>query len=151
MKAETTSANVHDSQVTSELVDKNDKVIYADSTYDGALVAEQLPPTVSSRIHERARRSHPLTVEQRKTSREKSKVRVRFERVFATMTISFYGLTLGCTGKARATFNFAILNLIYNMCHYYCLCRMERQRHHFCYQFLRRYMINAMSYEHCYR
>ena len=71
MKAETTSANVHDSQVTSELVDENDKVIYAESAYDGAPVAEQLPPTVESRIHERARRSHPLTDEQEEVGRRR--------------------------------------------------------------------------------
>ena len=125
VKAETTSANVHDSQVTPELVDENDKVIYADSAYDGAPVAEQLPPTVESRIHERARRSHPLTEEQKKTNREKSKVRVRVEHVFATMTMSFYGLTLRCIGKARATFNIALLNLTYNMYRYESLCRMK--------------------------
>ncbi len=60
VKAETTSANVHDSLVTSQLVDESDKVIYADSAYEGAPVAEQLPPTVESRIHERAHRNHPL-------------------------------------------------------------------------------------------
>lgn len=125
VKAETTSANVHDSQVTPELVDENDKVIYADSAYDGAPVAEQLPPTLESRIHERARRSHPLTEEQKKTNREKSKVRVRVEHVFATMTMSFYGLTLRCIGKARATFNIALLNLTYNMYRYESLCRMK--------------------------
>ncbi len=84
MKAETTSANVYDSQVTSELVAESDKVIYADSAYDGAPVAEQLPPTAGPRIHERARRSHPLTDQQKKINREKSKVRVRVEHVFAT-------------------------------------------------------------------
>ena len=51
VKAETTSANVHNSQVTSQLVDESNKVIYADSAYEGASVAEQLPPTVESWIH----------------------------------------------------------------------------------------------------
>ena len=125
VKAETTSANVHDSQVTPHLVDKSDKILYADSAYDGAPVAEKLPPTVESRIHERARRGHPLTDEQKKSNREKSKVRVRVEHVFATMTMSFHGITLRCIGKARAKFNIALLNLTYNMCRYESLCRMK--------------------------
>lgn len=125
VKAETTSANVHDSQVTSHLVDESDKVLYADSAYDGAPVAEQLPPTVETRIHERARRNHPLTAEQKQTNRKKSKVRARIEHVFATMTMSFHGLTLRCIGKARAKFNIALLNLTYNMYRYESLCRMK--------------------------
>ena len=125
VKSKTTSANVHDSQVTSHFVDESDKVLYADSAYDGAPVAEQLPPTVESRIHERARRGHPLTDEQKKNNQEKSKVRVRIEHVFATMTMSLHGLTLRCIGKARAKFCIALLNLTYNMYRYESLCRMK--------------------------
>ena len=125
VKAETTSANVHDSQVTSELVDESDKVLYADSAYDGAPVAEKLPQTVETRIHERARRNHPLTDEQENSNRRKSKVRVRVEHVFATMTMSFHGLTLRCIGKARASLNIALLNLTYNIYRYGSLCRMK--------------------------
>ncbi len=41
------------------------------------------------------------------------------------MTMSFYGLTLRCIGKARATLNIALLNLTYNMYHYESLCRVK--------------------------
>ena len=125
VKAETTSANVHDSQVISELVDESDKVLYADSAYDGAAVAEKLPPTVETRIHERARRNHPLTDEQKASNRKKSKIRVRVEHVFATMTMSFHGLTLRCIGKARADFSIALINLTYNICRCGSLRRMK--------------------------
>mgnify|MGYP002626907890 CR=1 FL=1 len=125
VKSETTSANVHDSQAISHLVDESDKVLYADSAYDGNTIAGQLPPTVETRIHERAHRGHPLTEEQKASNREKSKVRVRIEHVFAAMTMSFHGLTLRCIGKARAKFNIALLNLTYNMYRYESLCRMK--------------------------
>lgn len=74
-------------------------------------------------ILERARRGHPLSEDQKKANKAKSKVRVRIEHVFGQMTVSFHGLTLRCTGMSRAAFNIALTNLAYNMRRYECLCR----------------------------
>ena len=48
----------------------------------------------------------------------KSKIRVRVEHVFGFMTNSMHGLTLRSIGLARAKFNVALTNLVYNMCRY---------------------------------
>ncbi len=58
------------------------------------LLQKRLPQTVETRIHESARRSHPLTDEQKAGNRKKFKVRVRVEHVFAAMTMSFRGQRL---------------------------------------------------------
>ena len=119
----TTSANVHDSQMLAELADEKDKRLYADSAYAGQNLKEQMPKTLEPKILERAYRNRPLTEAQKKANKEKSRIRARIEHVFGQMTVSFRGLTLRCIGIARAKFNIALTNLIYNMCRYECLCR----------------------------
>ena len=122
---ETTSANVHDSQILANLVDETDKILWADSAYAGEPVAAKLPPAVELRIHERAYRGHPLTEEQKASNKEKSKVRVRIEHVFGAMTIKLHGLTARCIGKARVKFNIGLTNIVYNIDRFICLCRMK--------------------------
>lgn len=119
----TTDARVHDSQMLPELVDERDKLLYADSAYAGKTIEEQLPETLELRILERARRGHPLSEDQKKANKAKSKVRVRIEHVFGQMTVLFHGLTLRCIGMSRAAFNIALTNLAYSMRRYECLCR----------------------------
>lgn len=119
----TTNASVHDSQMLPELVDERDKLLYADSAYAGKTIEEHLPETLELRIPERARRGHPLSEEQKKANKAKSKVRERIEHVFGQMTVSFHVLTLRCIGMSRAAFNIALTNLAYTMRRYECLCR----------------------------
>ena len=118
-----TSANVHDSKALAELVDKSDKVLYADSAYSGKELRASLPETAECRIHEKGCRNHPLTEEQKARNREKSKIRVRIEHIFGYMTMSLHGLTVRSIGIARARLNAGLTNLVCNLCRYKILMR----------------------------
>lgn len=109
-----TSANVHDSQVFTELIGDTDVTVYADSAY----VGQDVPEEVHAEICEKGYRNHPLTEEQKARNREKSKVRCRIEHVFGYMTGSMRGITFRGVGKPRADFNIGLTNLVYNMCRY---------------------------------
>jgi transposase, IS5 family len=113
-----TDAAVHDSRRFVDFIDQTDRVVYADSAYSGQPIADVLPDTVENRIHEKGYREHPLTAEQKENNRVKSKTRARIEHVFGYMTGSMHGLTLRSIGKARAEFNIACTNLVYNLCRY---------------------------------
>lgn len=122
-KFSTTSAEVHDSQELSKLIDKKDKVIYADSAYTGEEVQSCIPQKTKNRIHEKGYRNHPLTKTQKERNRKKSKIRVRVEHVFATMTNTMKGITVRSIGKVRAHANIALMNLTYNFYRYAYLMR----------------------------
>jgi IS5 family transposase len=109
-----TSANVHDSQEFTDFLDNTDVTVYADSAYMG----QEVPGQVRTEICEKGYRNHPLTEEQKKTNREKSKIRCRIEHVFGYMTGSMRGITFRGIGKTRADFNIGLTNLVYNMCRY---------------------------------
>lgn len=109
-----TDASVHDSKEISKLVKSGDKKVWADSGYAGK--EGELPADVEKIICEKGYRNRPLTENQKKSNRKKSKIRCRIEHIFGFMTTSLHGLTLRCIGKVRADFNIGITNLIYNMC-----------------------------------
>ena len=109
-----TSANVHDSQVFTELIDDTDVTVYADSAY----VGQDVPEEVHAEICEKGYRNHPLTEEQKARNREKSKVRCRIDHVFVCMTGTIGGIPLRGIVKPRADFNIGLTNLVYNMCRY---------------------------------
>jgi IS5 family transposase len=70
-----TDAAVHDSQALIELLDWNDKVLYADSAYSGAPIAKQLPEGIENQIHEKGYRNRPLSEEQKAGNKRKSRIR----------------------------------------------------------------------------
>ena len=116
-----TSANVHNSQAFTDFLDDSDEVVYADSAYAG----QSVPRQVRKEICEKGYRNHPLTIEQKKKNREKSKIRCRIEHVFGYMTGSMHGITFRGIGKTRADFNIGLTNLVYNMCRYATLQRIK--------------------------
>lgn len=118
-----TDAAVHDSQVISDLVDENDKVLYADSAYWGEPVAKVLPKNVENRISERGTKVRALSEEQQANNKLKAKTRCRIEHIFGFMTNSMHGLFLRSIGKARAEFNIGLTNLVYNIFRYEFLIR----------------------------
>ena len=79
---------MHDSQKFIELLNVNDKVIYADSAYVGKEIAIQLPKHIENKINERAYRNKKITEEQIENNRMKSKTRCRIEHIFGFMTKS---------------------------------------------------------------
>ncbi len=114
-----TSAEVHDSQILPELVDKKkDKVIYADSAYKGKEIESCLGKKMENQICEKGYRNKPLTEEQKSMNSKRSSVRVRVEHVFGFMTNSMNGMMIRCIGIARARFAIGMMNLVYNMSRY---------------------------------
>jgi transposase, IS5 family len=114
---DTTSAEVHDSQVFAGILDpvNTNQTVYADSAYgseehDGFLTELQY----KNRIHEKATRNKPLTDFQQAQNKKKSSVRARVEHVFA-MIEQMHGGVIRCIGRLRAAAKIGLLNLVYNM------------------------------------
>ncbi|MBR5759670.1 MAG: IS5 family transposase [Thermoguttaceae bacterium] len=113
-----TDAAVHDSQCCLELLDEADQILYADSAYFGAPIAEGLPPGCENKICDRGKRNAPLTEGQREANRLISQVRARIEHIFGFIVNSMGGKALRCIGIVRVRFMTGLTNLVYNMCRY---------------------------------
>lgn len=113
-----TDAAVHDSQRCIDFIDEKDEVLYADSAYSGAPIADELPKNCKNEICEKSQRNHPLTEKQKENNRRKSKTRCRIEHVFGFMTNSMHQLTIRSIGITRAWFQIGLTNLVYNFCRY---------------------------------
>ncbi len=113
-----TDASVHDSQRFTDFIDETDKAAYADSAFSSKKIAESLPEKCENKICEKGSRNHPLSEEQKKNNREKSKIRNRIEHIFGFMTCAMHGTTVRSIGITRAWFNIGLLNLVYNFCRY---------------------------------
>ena len=109
---EVTSANVHDSQKLNDLLDDNDKIIYADSAYVGIELKNK---NIENKILEKGYRNKQLSDEQIKNNYLKSKTRCRIEHVFGFITKTMFGKTVRSIGIKRAEFNIGLTNMIYNM------------------------------------
>ena len=116
---DTTAANVHDSQRCASLIDEKDRHedVWLDAGYVG-LEADLGQKQVNPIICERPYRGHPLTEEQKRNNREKSRVRCRVEHVFGFMEQTMGGLVFRGVGIVRAAANVALTNLVYNMCRF---------------------------------
>jgi len=114
-----TSAEVHDSQMLETLIDKKkDKVLFADSAYKGDGIESCLGDTIDNQICEKGYRNKPLTEEQKKNNKKKSKIRARVEHIFGFMTNTMKGMFIRCIGLKRASFAVGMMNLVYNMCRF---------------------------------
>jgi IS5 family transposase len=127
---EVTNAAVHDSKVIVELCDEEDEVVYADSAYVGETLESELREKCGEeadlRINEKGFRNKPLTEEQKKSNREKSRVRVRVEHVFGHITNSMGGMTIRSIGLTRARCAIALKNLAYNLSRYAYLASVKK-------------------------
>jgi IS5 family transposase len=127
VKFAVTDASVHDSQLTEELLDENDKgedfylyyvrsTKYADSAYSGepqeVIIAAK---EMTNKVCEKGARNRPLTDEQKASNREKSKVRSRVEHIFGFMEMSMNGMYINNIGIKRATAVIGLMNLTCNM------------------------------------
>ncbi len=122
---ETTSAAPHDSQLLDNLLTEKDRgqELFADSAYVGQ--EETLEKyEVKDRICEKGYRDHPLTKEQMKNNRLKSKTRSRVEHVFGFMECVMNKLFVRTIGLARAAAITGMINLVYNMCRYEQIMRL---------------------------
>lgn len=66
-------------------------------------------------VCEKGYRNHPLTEEQKKNNRTKSKIRCRVEHVFGFIEQSMKGFILRSVGMIRAKSNIFLTCLVYNI------------------------------------
>lgn len=122
-----TPASVHDSQVTQELLDKNNtgKGVWADSAYRSREIEELIREDHRSQIHHKGYRSKPLSAAKQRVNSKRSKTRARVEHVFGFQATSMGGKLIRCVGQVRATHKIGMRNLVYNMCRYTQLLRLK--------------------------
>lgn len=88
--AAVTAANVHDSQLLADLLHGEETRVWGDSAYTGqAEVLAEHAPNAQDFTHARARRNAPLTEEDKRKNRTKSKVRAKVEHVFRVLKCQF--------------------------------------------------------------
>ncbi len=123
LKSETTPANVHDSQVFTQLLDERDQAVLADSAYHSAEHEQALLKIHAQEfLMRKAARNHPLGEAEKKTNRTISRMRVRVEHIFARVSQMGNHLCRSI-GLKRATSHHHLSNLVYNMDRYACLMR----------------------------
>lgn len=114
-----TAANVHDSEVMDELLDKKEdggQRIYADRAYRSeALEQVCRRKNMESYIHEKGYRNKPLTKRQLQRNRKKSKTRARVEHIFGFMTNSMNEMYLRYRNFVRNQAAIGLMNLTYNL------------------------------------
>jgi IS5 family transposase len=126
---EVTTASVHDSQPLENLLrDEEDKgqELYADSAYFGEPINQMLrTKNIKPQIIERAVRNNPLTDEQEILNNGKSKIRCRVEHVFGFVSNSMNEFYIRNIGFQRAKGIIGLINLVYNMCRYEQIVRLN--------------------------
>jgi IS5 family transposase len=115
----TTAANIHDSEVMDELLDKKEdggQPLYADSAYRSEAIEQMCrKKNIESCIHEKGYRNNPLTKRQQQRNRKKSKTRVRVEHVFGFITNSMKGMYLHYRNFVRNQAAIGLMNITYNL------------------------------------
>ena len=119
----TTAANMHDSQVFKQLVDKEDNALLADAAYSSeqneAYLLHECDCNEFMQI--KAKPKVGLTAEQKCLNKARSRIRVRIEHIFGRM--SQMGMhRLRTIGLVRAHQHNGLCNLLYNMDRYAFLC-----------------------------
>lgn len=114
-----TDASVHDSQPVGGLLTEKDaeQPLHADSAYTGEKLEKVYADAgVIPMINEKGYRNKPLTEKQKKSNREKSKIRARVEHIFGFVENSMKGSFIRTIGIARAKAKIGFMNLTYNIC-----------------------------------
>lgn len=116
---EVTSAAVHDSQPLDTLTNKKQdehQCFYGDSAYRSKENQKLLKKkNITSRIHEKGYRNHPLTEKQKQRNKRKSKVRARIEHIFGFMTNTMRAMYIRCRSIKQAKTTIGLNNLTYNL------------------------------------
>jgi IS5 family transposase len=123
-----TSAEVHDSQPTEKLLRETDsgQELHADSAYTGEKIDNILKTKgIIPQIIERAFKGKPLTDEQKENNHIKSKIRCRVEHPFGFVTNSMNDFYIKSIGFQRAKGIIGLINLVYNMCRYEQIVRLN--------------------------
>ena len=125
-KYKTTAANVHDSKIVGELLEDSDKgqSLHLDAGYVGK-EEEVEKHGMMPVICEKGSKGHPLTEEQVKSNRTKSKVRCRVEHVYGFIEGAMHGSLVRSIGIARAEANSALTCLVYNVFRFCQISRLQ--------------------------
>jgi IS5 family transposase len=114
-----TTANIHDSEVMDELLDKKEdggQPLYADSAYRSQAIEQMCrKKNIESRIHEKGYRNNPLTKRQQQRNRKKSKTRARVEHIFGFITNTMNEMYLHYRNFVRNQAAIGLMNLTYNL------------------------------------
>jgi transposase, IS5 family len=114
-----TTANIHDSEVAGELLDKKEdsgQPLHADSAYRSEAIEQMCrKKNIESCIHEKGYRNSPLTKRQQQRNRKKSKTRARVEHIFGFMTNSMNQMYLHYRNFVRNQAAIGLMNLTYNL------------------------------------
>ena len=115
----TTDASVHDSQTFKQLVDEEDQRVLADSAYYSEEMEEHVLEQCDAEdfIMRKGYRNKPLSKEEKKTNHTISKLRVRVEHIFGTMS-QMRADYCQRIGLKRAKQHNSLANLTYNMDRY---------------------------------
>lgn len=115
--AAVTAANVHDSQVLADLLHGEETRVWGDSAYagQGGVLAEHAPQAQDF-THARARRNAPLTEDDARKNRTKSKVCAKVEHVFRVLKCQFGFTKVRYRGLAKNANHlfaaFALVNIV---------------------------------------
>lgn len=125
-----TSAEVHDSNVFEELLSENtSKDVWADSAYRSEEHELQLDVMgYRSHVNKKGTKNKPLTKKEKKANTEKSRIRVRVEHVFGSMTNEQGGINFKVIGLARNAVKIGMMNVVYNMRRFVTLHRMSASK-----------------------
>ena len=115
----TTDASVHDSNVIKQLITDKDKGqrLYLDAGYEGRQDVVKdcgMRPVICEKGH----RNHLLTKKQKRRNRKRLRRRCLIEHVFGFIEGAMHGALVRSIGIVRATANFALTCLTYNIFRY---------------------------------
>ena len=112
-----TTANVHDSQVFSELLAKNtSRDVWGDSAYLSEDILKFLKELgYRPHIQRKAQKNHPLSDWEKQGNKTRARTRSRVEHVFGAQLQRASTLVVRCIGLVRARVKIGLRNLAYNM------------------------------------
>lgn len=112
----TTPANVHDSQVLTELLHGEEREVWGDSAYQGqGKVIRKAAPQAREFIQEKAVRCRPLSEAQRARNRLQSKIRAKVEHPFHIMKRVFGFTHVRYRGLAKNTHRVQVTCALVNL------------------------------------
>lgn len=114
-----TTANIHDSEMMDELLNKEEdggQSVHADSAYRSEGIEKICNRKhIESCIHEKGYRNKPVTKRQQQRNRKKSRIRARVEHIFGFMTNSMNQMYLHYRNFVRNQAAIGLMNLTYNL------------------------------------
>ena len=117
IRSTVTDASVHDSQALEAITEAGDGPTFLDAGYVGPACAAVLEGKgIEAHICEKGARNHPLTYQQKRRNRKKSRRRSRVEHAFGFMTMSLKAMFRRAVGKVRNQAGVTFGNLVYNLC-----------------------------------